>query len=422
MRTDRRAVHQVVAAERLELLIAQDGGLRRLERRHHALAQAILRHMRQAEVAHLRRVAGMAGIDQPATHRQPAAGRRADARQHLQQLGLAVARDAGDADDLAGPQFQPDIVEQPYAARVDQGQVLGLQQHFARLLRRLVELHQHLAADHQLGQLLGVGLRRAAVGHDLALAHDIDTVGGGHDLAQLVGDQHDRDAARLQRRQDAEQLVGLLRRQHGARLVEDQDARAAEQHLQDLDALLLADRKIGHQRIGVDRKPVLARQSRQLGAGRRQAASQQRSALGAQHQVLQHGEGADQHEMLVHHADAVGDGIARVFHADRGAVDADLAGIGVVEAVEDAHQRRLAGAVLADDAGDRALLDAQRHAAHGMDVAERFLDALELDRRSGFHHRLDVTCRNCCSCSRGRRSCPTRCRPWRRRPWPSFPA
>ena len=53
-------------------------------------------------------------------------------------------------------------------------------------------------------------------------------------------------------REDAEQLVGLLRRQHGARLVEDQDARAAEQHLQDLDPLLLADRQIGDQRIGID--------------------------------------------------------------------------------------------------------------------------------------------------------------------------
>ena len=100
-----------------------------------------------------------ASITRP-RHRQPAAGRRADARQHLQQLGLAVARDAGDADDLAGAQLESDIVEQPHAARVDQGQVLGLQQHLARLRRRLVELQQHLAADHQLGQLLGAGIRR----------------------------------------------------------------------------------------------------------------------------------------------------------------------------------------------------------------------------------------------------------------------
>ena len=65
MRADRRAVEQVVAAEGRPLLVAQDRRLRRLERRHHALAQAILGHVRQAQIAHLGRIAGMAGIDQP---------------------------------------------------------------------------------------------------------------------------------------------------------------------------------------------------------------------------------------------------------------------------------------------------------------------------------------------------------------------
>ena len=40
---------------------------------------------------------------------------------------------------------------------------------------------------------------------------------------------------------DLEQLVRLLRRQHGGRLVEDEDVGAAVERLQDLDALLLAD-------------------------------------------------------------------------------------------------------------------------------------------------------------------------------------
>ena len=39
------------------------------------------------------------------------------------------------------------------------------------------------------------------------------------------------------------------------------------------------------------------------------------------------------------------------------AVDPNLAGIGLVEAVEDRHQRRFAGAVFADDAVDEAALD-----------------------------------------------------------------
>ena len=42
--------------------------------------------------------------------------------------------------------------------------------------------------------------------------------------------------------QHAEQLLRLLRRQHRGRLVEDQHLRVAVERLQDLDALLLADR------------------------------------------------------------------------------------------------------------------------------------------------------------------------------------
>ncbi len=106
-------------------------------------------------------------------------------------------------------------------------------------------------------------------------------------------------------------MVGLLRRQHGGRLVEDQDARAAVERLQDLDPLLQADRQVADERVGIDVEPVLARQARQLGAGRREAARQQRAALGAEHDVLEHGEVVDQHEVLVDHADAGGDRVAR---------------------------------------------------------------------------------------------------------------
>ena len=46
----------------------------------------------------------------------------------------------------------------------------------------------------------------------------------------------------VERPQDPEQLGRLLRRQHRGRLVEDEDVGAAIERLQDLDALLLADR------------------------------------------------------------------------------------------------------------------------------------------------------------------------------------
>ena len=84
---------------------------------------------------------------------------------------------------------------------------------------------------------------------------------------------------------------------------------------------------------------------------------EQRLAFGAEDDVFEHGEILDQHEMLVDHADAERDGVVGRLDRDRLAADPDLAAVGLVEAVEDRHQRRLAGAVLADDAVDGAALD-----------------------------------------------------------------
>ena len=62
--------------------------------------------------------------------------------------------------------------------------------------------------------------------------------------------------------------------------------------------------------------------------------------------------------------------------------DLDLAAVGAVIAVEDVHQRRLAGAVLADDAVDRSLADAERHILVRVNRAEPLVDADGLDRPS----------------------------------------
>ena len=83
--------------------------------------------------------------------------------------------------------------------------------------------------------------------------------------------------------------------------------------------------------------------------------------------------------MLMHHADAVADRLARRGDAHRLAVDANFAGVGLVEAVEDRHQRRFAGAVFADDAMNDAALDAQIDVVVGVNRAESLIDADEFD-------------------------------------------
>ena len=146
-----------------------------------------------------------------------------------------------------------------------------LEHRLARPGRRLLDPQQHLAADHQLGQLLLAGLGRRAVRHHGPGAHHADLVGHRHDLAQLVGDQDDGPPLRLEVAQDAEQMVGLLRRQHAGGLVQDQDVRAAEQRLEDLDPLLHAHRQLA--RPGRRGRPPARSRARALrprpGRGRR---------------------------------------------------------------------------------------------------------------------------------------------------------
>ena len=75
----------------------------------------------------------------------------------------------------------------------------------------------------------------------------------------------------------------------------------------------------------------------------------------------------EQRLLLEHHADALAVGIGRVGETGRPAGHQDLAGIGLIDAAQDLHQRRLAGAVLADQADDLAGPDLDRHlvSAHG---------------------------------------------------------
>ena len=95
-----------------------------------------------------------------------------------------------------------------------------------------------------------------------------DAVGDREHLAQLVGDEHDRLALVDEAADDAEELVDLARREHGRRLVEDEDVGVAEQRLQQLDALLLADREVLDLGVGVDVEPVLLAELARCGRGR----------------------------------------------------------------------------------------------------------------------------------------------------------
>ena len=362
------------------VVVAQDRGLVGREAADQAHALPVLRHVAQAGVAHPARVGRVTGIaHRPAVDRHRAGIRLLDPGQQRHELRLAVARHPGDADDLAAAHAQTHVPHTAHAGGVGVVQVVALEHQLAWRGGALFHAQQHRAPHHQLSQVFLRGGGGIDVGDHLAAAHHRHAVGDGHDLAQLVGNQDHGPALLLQRGQDPEQLVGLLGRQHPGRFVQDQGLGAAVQRLEDLDALLDADRQVADRGIDIHLQPVVPRQVIQRVARAAQSALQPRRALGAQQDVLKHRQRLHQHEVLVDHADAGGDRVARAGDGDRPSLHFDGAGVGPVEPVEDAHQGRLAGTVLADDAVDRPGRHLQRHVAVGLHGAEPLVDPAQRD-------------------------------------------
>ena len=99
----------------------------------------------------------------------------------------------------------------------------------------------------------------------------------------------------------------------------------------DLDLFQLARRR------GIERRPAHEAEAGEL-------------RLVAEIDVLADREIGEQRLLLEHHADALAVGVGGVLNDDGLSADEDLARIRLVDAAQDLHQRRLAGAVLADEA------------------------------------------------------------------------
>ena len=111
-----------------------------------------------------------------------------------------------------------------------------------------------------------------------------------------------------------EELLRLGRRQDRGRLVEDQDVALAIQRLQDLDPLADADGEVLDGRIGIDVQAVLLGELDDALAGDAPVEGAERpgDALGAERDRFDHVEDGHELEVLVDHADAGVDRLARV--------------------------------------------------------------------------------------------------------------
>ena len=127
---------------------------------------------------------------------------------------------------------------------------------------RPVNVEAHGSAHHHVGELLWVGLGSGDVADVLALAQHRHAVGNLHNLVKLVGDDDDGLAVGLHIAHDLEETLGLLGRQNGGGLVENQNIGAAVEYLDNLHGLLFRDGHIVNFLIGSTTKPYLSQISR----------------------------------------------------------------------------------------------------------------------------------------------------------------
>ena len=195
-----------------------------------------------------------------------------------------------------------------------------------------------------------------------AVAEHGDAVGNLEHLVEVVRDVDDRDLLLLEPMDDAEDELRFLLGERRGRLVHDEDAGLAGERAGDLDDALLGDGEALDQRVDVDRGEAELVEER-AGPLAHRPVVDHREARPALHRqvgerdVLGDGHVAHHRDFLGEETDAGSDGGARIGEDDLGAVDAHRAGVAGVDAGQDLDQRRLAGAVRAEERHHLAGLD-----------------------------------------------------------------
>ena len=345
-------------------------------------------------------LAGAADLERRAVEGDRAAGHGVDAEDGLEELGASGTLQPGDADDLAGPDLEGHAVDVAVAdagqrePHVADGDVDGL----------VGEVRRQRAADHQAHEL-GLGqLGGRPGGHVLAVLEDGDRRAELEDLLQPVRDVDDRDAAVGEAPDDGVEELDLVVGQCGRRLVHLDHLGVEADGLGDLDDLLLGDREAADEGPGLEAgdaeagEQLLGVAAHAAGVDRAEAAEAPR--LATEPDVLGDRPLEEQVELLEHRGHTGALRLDRVAERHLLAADDDRAAVGGVDAGEHLHERRLAGAVLADEAMDLTGAQGQVETVqHG--VAEEALR--HPGRDEGV---LDRVARR--GCSGARRHCGTR--------------
>src|SRR5262249_23800656 len=210
-------------------------------------------------------------------------------------------------------------------------------------------------------------------------------------------DQHHADALMLQPFDEVEHLADLLHRERRRRLVHDHDLGLEGGRARDGDGLALPAGQLRHRLVDAldadaQRIEVLARL---LAAAPVIDQTEQPSRpaaprFAAEEDILGDVQVLGQRQVLIHHLDAEIARLARAVEAHRPPVEQKLSSARLIEAGEDLHQRRFAGAVVADDAEHLTAIELEIDPAQRRDGAEILEDAVSFEdrlRRAGIRRR-----------------------------------
>ncbi len=324
------------------------------------------------------------------------------AEQCLGQFTLPVALHPRYDDDLTAAHCQIEVVDGHPPGCAGHRQV-GDHQAFLPDVRRLFgHLQLDGTSDHHGGQF-GFGTHGFGASDDLAAPDDRDVIGHLQHFTEFVGDEHNRTSLVAQRTHHVHQLVDLLRGQHRRRLIENQIAGVMSQGLQDLNPLLDANRQVLHERIWIDFQAVPSREFPDPPPGLLDVEEPHGAGFVTQHHVLRDRERGNQHEVLVHHADAGSHGLARIPQPQFLLPQPDLTFVGGQQPEEDVHQGGFSRAVLPEQAMDAPRNDIDTDVVVGREGTETFRDAFQRQHGS-FRERRSHCCysflkRPLCKCS-----------------------
>ena len=293
------------------------------------------------------------------------------------ELGLTVAFDTGDANDLAGANIEGYVLHGVVFMQFGRhGDMLNVQYNISGLPVGLFHRKLHRTAHHHPGKLLPGGVPDVHGADALAAAQHCDTVGDVHDFLKLVGDEQYAFALAGEAAHDLHELLYFLRGQHGGGLVENEYLVVAVEHFQNLDALLHADGDVLNPGVHVDVQAVFLRQGDDLFPGLLFPEEAELIRLHAQDDVVQNGKHLHQLEVLMHHADAQVSGVIGIVYPDLHAVFPDNARLRLIQAEQHAHERGLTGAVFAQQGVDLASPELEANVVVGLD-ARKFLGNIE---------------------------------------------